>query len=441
MKIAVIGGGISGLGAAWSLAFCHDVTLFESNERLGGHAQTVTFAEGSRNVSVDVGFIVYNDNNYPNLVALFDQLDVPTKSSDMSFGVSIDEGKLEYEGSLSGFFAQPGNLFKRRYWRMLNDMFRFFSEAKTLLDDPSDNNISLGDYLDREGYSESFINDHLLPMGAAIWSSSYDDMLTFPAASFVRFFNNHALLEAGARPAWRTVTGGSREYVSRILDDFRGLLRSSAHVDRVKRKGQNLVVESNIGHDNFDAVVLACHADQSLSILGEDASIAERQILSKFRYKSNKGVLHRDSSLMPKRRSAWASWNFISDGPVAFDSPVFVTYWMNRLQGIEFPENIFVSLNSTRPIDTTSILGEFEYAHPQFDRASLVAQDALHTIQGQDGVWFCGSYCGNGFHEDGLQAGLEVAAALGAPAPWRNDIVPISPANMAVRMSPLEAVA
>ena len=441
MKIAVIGGGISGLGAAWSLSFCHDVTLFEAKERFGGHAQTVTLAVESRNVPVDVGFIVYNNNNYPNLVALFDELGVPTKSSDMSFGVSIDEGKLEYEGSFAGFFAQPSNFLKPRFWRMLSDMFRFFSEAKTLLDAPLDKNISLGEYLDREGYSKGFVNDHLLPMGAAIWSGSCDDILAFPAASFIRFFKNHALLEAGVRPAWRTVAGGSCEYVSRLLDDFRGVLRSSAHVDRVVRKGQNLVVDYHGRSDNFDAVVLACHADQSLAILGEDASIAERRILSQFNYNSNKGVLHRDPSLMPNRRRAWASWNFISDGLVAYDSPVFVTYWMNRLQNIESPDNIFMSLNPTRKIDSAAILGEFEYAHPQFDRDSLMAQDALHTIQGQDGLWFCGSYCGNGFHEDGLQAGLEVAAALGAPAPWHNDIVPISPACMAVRSPTLEAVA
>ena len=441
MRIAVIGGGISGLGAAWSLAFRHDVTLFESNERFGGHAHTVTIPNKSMNVSVDVGFIVYNDRNYPNLVALFDKLDVATKPSNMSFGVSIDQGKLEYEGSLSGLLAQPSNIVKRSYWRMLRDIFRFFSEAEYLLAETSNNDISLGHYLDREDYSESFVNNHLLPMGAAIWSSSCEDMLKFPAASFVRFFKNHALLEPGARPAWRTVAGGSRKYVERLLDDFQGTTRPGAHVDRIVRESKNIVVESNGNQDNFDAVVLACHADHSLSILGDEASIAERQILSQFTYKTNKGVLHRDSSLMPCRRSAWASWNFISDGPVAFDSPVFVTYWMNRLQSLESPEDIFVSLNPTREIDKISILGKFEYAHPQFDRTSLAAQDVLHTIQGQNRVWFCGSYCGNGFHEDGLQAGLEVAAALGSPAPWRDDIIPISPASMAVRTLPFKAVA
>ena len=230
MRIAVIGGGISGLGAAWSLAFRHDVTLFESNERFGGHAHTVTIPNKSMNVSVDVGFIVYNDRNYPNLVALFDKLDVATKPSNMSFGVSIDQGKLEYEGSLSGLLAQPSNIVKRSYWRMLRDIFRFFSEAEYLLAETSNNDISLGHYLDREDYSESFVNNHLLPMGAAIWSSSCEDMLKFPAASFVRFFKNHALLEPGARPAWRTVAGGSRKYVERLLDDFQGTTRPGAHV-------------------------------------------------------------------------------------------------------------------------------------------------------------------------------------------------------------------
>lgn len=439
MKIAVIGGGIAGLGAAWSLCRRHDVTIFEAEPRLGGHAHTVQVAAGAQVAAVDVGFIVYNEHNYPNLVSLFDLLDVATEKSDMSFGVSIDNAKLEYEGSLPGLLAQPTNLFNRRYRRMLRDIFRFFAEAEALLDRPDADDISLGDYLAREGYSDGFVYDHLLPMGAAIWSASYDEMSAFPASSFVRFFRNHALLEPGERPAWRTVTGGSHEYVTRLLDDFRGTVRTGARVDGIARNGESPVVICGGRREIFDAVVMACHADQTLAILADGATPAERHILSQFRYSANKGVLHRDPSLMPRRRRAWASWNFISDGPVAHDGAVFVTYWMNRLQNIAAPENIFVSLNPTRDIDPATVLGEFDYAHPQFDRFALAAQKSLPEIQGRDGIWFCGSYCGNGFHEDGLQAGLEVAAALGAPAPWRDNIVPISPARSAVKPPLLEA--
>ena len=357
----------------------------------------------------------------------------------MSFGVSLNSGALEYEGSPLGLLAQPTNLLRGRYRGMLRGIFRFFAEAETLLDEPEADGISLGDYLACEGYSKGFVFDHILPMGAAIWSASFEEILAFPASAFVRFFKNHALLDPGARPAWRTVSGGSRQYVDRLVEYFRGNLRTGEPVHGIERHGEKLSIGTGSIREPFDAIVLASHADQSLEILGDGATDRQRGILSAFQYRGNKGVLHRDPSLMPRRRRAWASWNYISDGPIESDSTVFVTYWMNRLQNIETPKNIFVSLNPTRDIDANSVIGEFDYMHPQFDRDAIDAQKRLHEIQGEGGVWFCGSYCGNGFHEDGLQSGLEVAAALGAPAPWREDIVPISPARSVVRPEIAEA--
>jgi predicted NAD/FAD-binding protein len=434
MKIAVIGGGISGLGCAWALSRLHSVVLYETADRLGGHAHTVTVSDSNdeAEADVDVGFIVFNETNYPNLVALFKALGVATENSDMSFSASLGDGALEYEGSLPGLAAQPSNLVKPRYWRMIVDMLRFFREAETLLSEPGAESLSLGDYLRREGYSDSFINDHLLPMGAAIWSAPLPQMLDFPAASFVRFFKNHALLEAGARPAWRTVSGGSKNYVDKLATRFRGEIRLGAPVTSVRPLGSGAEVSCGALSEQFDAVVFACHADQAMTMLPDDGASERRNLLSAFRYQPNRAILHRDPALMPRRRRAWASWNYLSTGRADEDTSVFVTYWMNRLQNIETPEDIFVTLNPDRAIDPALIVGSFDYMHPQFDREAVAAQKALHRVQGRDGYWFCGSYCGNGFHEDGLQAGLQVAAALGSPAPWHGRVVPISPAAGAV---------
>jgi uncharacterized protein len=432
MKIAVIGGGISGLGSSWALAQRHQVTLFEAADRLGGHARTVTLADGDSETDVDVGFIVFNEANYPNLVALFDALGVPTEPSDMSFSASLNDGALEYEGSLKGLAAQPANFLKPRYWRMISEVLRFFRQAEKLLEEPDAETLTLGDYLRRERYADVFIYDHLLPMGAAIWSATLPQMMDFPAVSFIRFFKNHALLEAGDRPGWRTVSGGSKTYVEKLAAGIRGKIRCGAPIIEVRRSGSGLEVCSAAGSENFDQVVFACHADQALAMLDKEATGERRNLLSAFRYQSNRAVLHRDPALMPRRRRAWASWNYLTTGRPDEDASVFVTYWMNRLQNIDAPRDIFVSLNPGRTIDPDSIVGTFDYMHPSFDSQAVAAQKDLHQIQGRAGTWFCGSYCGNGFHEDGLQAGLQVAAALGAPAPWHGDVVPISPAARAI---------
>ena len=440
MKIAIVGSGISGLGAAWALHQAHDVTVFEAAARPGGHAHSVTITADGTTLDVDTGFIVYNEANYPNLVRLFGALGVATEASDMSFGVSIDAGRHEYAGTLAGLLAQPMNLLRPGYWRMLRDIVRFFRTAEALLDEPGAETLSLRDWLVRERYSAVFSDDHLLPMGAAIWSATCDQMLEFPAAGFVRFFRNHDLLELGARPAWRTVSGGSGRYVAKIAKLLGDRLRLATPVRRLQRTAQGVTLEAGNGESaHFDAVVLAAHADQALAMLGDGATPAERSTLSAFRYQSNLAVLHRDRRLMPKRRAVWSSWNYLSDRTTAGDQAVCVSYWMNRLQNIARPVDLFVTLNPIRPIDPALELGRFDYDHPQFDTAAQAAQGRLPEIQGAGGVWFCGSYCGNGFHEDGLQAGLQVAAALGAPAPWQDDIVPISPARHSVAMPLAEA--
>ena len=429
MKIAVIGGGISGLSCAWCLSAYHEVTLFERESQFGGHAKTVFFKNENDYTPIDVGFIVYNQRNYPNLVALFNHLGVRSERSNMSFSFSNRGQDLEYEGSLHGFLTQPKNLLKKRYRRMLLDIFRFFKEAENFLDRTDDTTLSLGEYLEIEKYSDGFIYDHLLPMGASIWSAKCSDMLSFPAETFINFFKNHALLEPGARPKWRTVSGGSVNYVNNILSTFAGTPKLNCRVDSIRRDCDGLIVEADNKRTRFDTVVFACHADQALEILGEQATNTQRKILSSFRYAENIGVLHRDPALMPNRRRAWASWNFISNSGVSNANieqtkSVCVTYWMNKLQNIKSPENLFVTLNPTQLIEKNKIIDKFKYAHPQFDRKALAGQSDLPRIQGQGGLWFCGSYCGNGFHEDGLRAGLEVAEALGSPAPWFKGAIP-----------------
>ncbi len=434
MKIAVIGAGISGLGAAWALGRSHDVTLYEAANYLGGHSNTVDVPVNDRTIPVDTGFIVYNQPNYPNLVRLFEHLAVPVEKSTMSFSVSRHKGAFEYAGNIRGLLAQRSNLLRAGYWRMLRDALRFYREAPAILvDDAGQEELTLGAFLNQGGYSQAFVDDHLLPMGAAIWSASLDGMLAFPAKTFVRFFHNHGLLSYAGQPQWWTVSGGSREYVKRIVEDFSGevLLATPVH-DIERQAGEVIVRDRNAGQRRFDHLVLACHADQALALLGRGASQTERDVLGAFRYETNRAVLHCDVRLMPKRRAVWASWNCISDGAFDRRQVVSLTYWMNSLQNIDRRLPIFVSLNPHREPAQELTAAEFSYDHPQFDRAALAAQGALPDIQGVARTWFCGSYCGYGFHEDGLQAGLKVAEALGAPAPWAKEVTPISPAAGAV---------
>ena len=417
-KIAVVGTGIAGLSAAWLLSKKHDVTIYEKENRLGGHSNTVDITSEGVCIPIDTGFIVYNEPNYPNLTALFDYLNVTTSLSDMSFAVSLNRGKYEYAGNFGGLFARPLNLVSPRFWKMVTDIRRFYSGAPDLLGQSEIAHLSLGEYLDANNYSEPFVRDHLLPMGAAIWSTPLDEMRNYPLEAFLRFYVNHALLKFRKRPDWRTVVGGSRSYVERLRSNMSSTVQSGCCITSVRRTPVGAVITDQFGREEkFDGVVLATHADQALSIL-LDADHAERSLLKQFKYSKNLAVLHTDSTLMPKRRRAWSSWNFVRGRDVE-DNTVCVTYWMNRLQQLDTDINYFVTLNPSLEPHPGSIEAEFEYEHPMFNPSALSAQQKISQIQGVRNTWFCGSYFGYGFHEDALQAGLAVAEDIGGVRrPW-----------------------
>jgi predicted NAD/FAD-binding protein len=419
LKIAVVGTGISGLSAAWLLSQRHDVTVYERADRIGGHCNTILASIGERNVPVDTGFIVFNRLTYPNLTALFKHLKVPTKNANMSFAVSLDDGRFEYSGSgLSGLFGQLSNLGRPSFWLMLSDVMRFYRTAAhdpTLIDNDS---MSLGDYLTAGHYSTAFRDLHILPMASAIWSARPTEILSYPVSSFVRFYHNHGLLKLHRRPPWETVDGGSRVYVERLAQSFVDRIKLDTAVLRVQRTDNGPIVTDSKGRsERFDHVVMAAHADQTLAMLC-DPSESERELLGAFRYSRNLAVLHRDDSLMPKRRSVWSSWNYLGGGNAARDG-VCVTYWMNRLQSLETEVPLFVTLNPTRAPRTGTILHSEVYDHPIFDAKAIAAQQRLWLLQGKRRTWFCGANFGAGFHEDGLQAGLAVAEQLGGlRRPW-----------------------
>jgi predicted NAD/FAD-binding protein len=417
-SIAVIGSGISGLGAAWLLSRRHEVTLIEREPRLGGHSNTVTVAAPEGPVPIDTGFIVYNEKTYPNLIALFAHLGVATSDSNMSFAVSLEDGGYEYAGGdLAGLFGQRSNLVSLAHWQLIRDALRFFREAHALAAEAGDLNTSLGDWLAARGYSDAFVDRHILPMAAAIWSAPASTMLDFPVASFARFFSNHGLLSVSNRPQWRTVVGGSRAYVERLAGDTRARTITANPAVAVERRDDGALVRLADGEVLlFDAVVLACHADEALALLG-DADGLERRLLSSFRYSANTAVLHTDRMLMPRRRRVWSSWNVIDAGSA---DRLSVTYWMNLLQPLATARDHFVTLNPCRPVGPGCEIARFAYAHPIFDREAMAAQQALWSLQGRRRTWFAGSYFGYGFHEDGLQAGLAVAEEIsGVARPWQ----------------------
>ncbi len=419
-RIAVVGSGISGLSAAWILGQCHDVTLFERDSRAGGHSRTIDVDVGNRSsIPVDTGFIVYNEATYPNLTRLFAHLGVETKKSDMSFAVSLDDGALEYAGSedLKGLFAQRRNLFSPRFWSMLRDLFRFYREAPAHAGKLG--LATLGEFLAEHRYGRAFRDDHLLPMAAAIWSTPTPAVLDYPAEAFIRFCENHGLLKIRDRPRWRTVAGGSRAYVDAMLARFEGRTCLNRGVARIVRTGGRVLITDLEGQiETFDHVVIAAHADQALEMLG-DPSESERHLLSAFRYSRNAAVLHDDPALMPRRRQTWSSWNYLGRrSPDGQTNDLCVSYWMNRLQGIDDPRPLIVTLNPRQTPRAGSVIDSIVFDHPIFDNAALAAQKALWPLQGDRNTWYCGAYFGAGFHEDGLQAGLAVAEALGAQRPW-----------------------
>jgi predicted NAD/FAD-binding protein len=416
LKIAVIGAGVSGLSAAWLLSQRHLVTVYEAQGRLGGHTNTVLApSDAGDPVPVDTGFIVYNELNYPNLVAMFAHLGVATRASDMSFAVSLDKGGLEYGSTdLRALFAQKRNLLRPRFWSMLWDLQRFYRTAPLAADEPS---LTLGQYLTQHRYGAAFRNDHLLPQGSAIWSSDLGAIADYPMVSFVRFFANHGLLDLDvkARPQWRTVVGGSRAYIAPLTAPYADRIRLNAPVRRVLRTPDGVEVTDAMGAaGRYDHVVIAAHAPEALAMLDEP-TLAEQEVLGALRYRPNTAVLHSDTSLMPRRRAAWSAWNYVG----ASGGGGEVTYWMNRLQGLVGPRQYLVSLNPPISPKPEAVITTIAYDHPIFDHAAAAAQRRLWSLQGVRNTWFCGAYFGSGFHEDGLQAGLAVAEALGGVRrPW-----------------------
>ncbi|WAJ38662.1 FAD-dependent oxidoreductase [Pseudomonas sp. GOM7] len=412
MKIAIVGSGIAGLTCAYLLQRNHDIQVFEASDWIGGHTHTVDVEVNGRAYAIDTGFIVFNDWTYPNFIRLLNELGVAFKPTEMSFSVSDPVTGTEYNGhDLNTLFAQRSNLLSPAFWGMVRDILRFNRKA---LDDLDQGRIAadmtLGDYLTRNGYGRRFIEHYIVPMGAAIWSMSLVDMLAFPLQFFVRFFKNHGLLSVSDRPQWHVIEGGSRSYVAPLTASFAERIRLNCPVLRVERDADGVTLHNAAGSERFDKVVFACHSDQALALLAQPSQ-AERDILGALPYANNDVVLHTDTRLLPKRPLAWASWNYRLGGPS--EHPAAVTYDMNILQGIDSETTFCVSLNQTATIDPRQILGRFQYAHPQYSLAGIAAQARWQELAGAQHSYFCGAYWANGFHEDGVVSALRVARELG----------------------------
>lgn len=413
-RVAVVGAGIAGLAAARALSASARVTLFEAASWFGGHAHTVDLTLHGVTHGVDTGFLVFNEKTYPELIRLFATLGVETAPSDMSF--SVRSGDLEWSGrNLDAVFAQRANLVRPKFWRMLGEVLRFNRLATAIARDPAlpaPPEQTIGAFLDQQRFSNQFREGYLLPMIGCIWSCPTAQMLRFPMTALVRFCDNHGLLQIRDRPQWRTVRGGARNYVTRMLGAIADA-RLNTPVRRVRRLAQGGVeVGTDTGSERFDAVVMACHSDQSLALL-DDASDAERAVLAAVRYQANRAVLHTDAGVLPRRRRAWAAWNYERGSSAAHDAgSVCLHYLLNRLQPLPFETPVIVSLNPLREIAPGSVHGEFSYSHPVFDSEALRAQERLPALQGRRGTWYCGAWTRHGFHEDGLASGLAVAAQI-----------------------------
>jgi predicted NAD/FAD-binding protein len=398
----------------------HHVTLLERDERLGGHARTIDVTMGEKLVPVDTGFIVFNHRNYPNLTNLFEHLDVATETTDMSF--SVKSGGYEFAPSAGALLSDPRHIVSRRTWAILRGISRFRKQVAGHAAIPNPE-ATLIEFLHRGRYPEPFITGYLLPLAAAVWSGAGTDAASMPVGTFLHFLSNHGLFEL-ERPSWRTVSGGSREYVERIAKEI-PVVRTGVEVKAVRRVDGGVQVVTPDGVERYDEAVMATHAPQTLRLIGDGALREERDVLSAFRYAPNRAVVHRDPSVMPNRRAAWSAWNALRT-PAGSAEPISVTYWMNRLQNLDPSHDVFITLNPATEPD--SIIDDVWYSHPQFNPDTDRAQRRLPDIQGRDGIWYCGAWTGYGFHEDGLQSGLTVAAALGSPAPWHDTITPATPA-------------
>ena len=402
MKLAVIGSGISGLSAAYHFSKNHKVDLFEQDDHFGGHSLTYDIKEEDKVVPVDLGFIVFNEQTYPNLISFFRELDVPFEKSNMSFSVSVKNSNVEYGGSgLNAIFANKKNLLNLKFLKMINEIISFYKKAPSLLN----HNLSedtLGNYLEKSKLSKYFIEYHIIPMVAAIWSMPFEKAKDMPLKLFLNFFINHGLFKLKNRPQWYTVTNRSRAYVNKVLEKISGEVFKNYKVSKILRSENNVRISIGNEYLDYDHVILASHADQSLKILEEPTS-EEDKILKRFSYVSNKAYLHIDENLMPLRKSAWSSWNSITK-----DKRTCITYWLNKLQNLKTEKNYFLTLNPVEQINNNKILKKIDFTHPYFNKENVKLQKDLHKLQGKKRTWFCGSYFGYGFHEDGLKSSIEL---------------------------------
>ena len=429
-RIAVVGAGISGLASAWLLGRQHDVTLFEAGQYLGGHTNTVDVTIDGITHPVDTGFLVFNEKTYPNLIAMFALLGVDSVETEMSFAVSLENPDLEWAGSnLATVFGQKRNLVRRRFWSMLSDILRFNRESTAWLATHPDQQRSLRDFLSEGRYSSAFSDWYLLPMAAAIWSCPTGQMLDMPLATFIRFCQNHGLLQVFDRPLWRTVRGGGREYVRKIAEQLQDI-RLACPVSAVTREAAGLRVTHAGGSEHFDQVVMACHSDQSLAILGFSATDGQREVLSAIRYQPNRALLHTDRALLPRDEKLWSAWNYFAGSGEPGEQPVGVSYLINKLQPLPFKAPVVVTLNPAREPDPAKLITAFEYAHPIFDGPAIDAQRRLAAVQGENGIWLAGAWGSYGFHEDGLKSALRVVNGLGILAPWQGEVMPAAARQM-----------
>lgn len=412
-NIAIIGSGISGLTAGYLLTKRHKVTVFEAGATIGGHTATKRVTVAGREYDVDTGFIVFNDRTYPNFIKLMSRLGVPSQLTDMGFGVTQPDRRHEYSGSgLRGLFAQKRNLFRPAHWRMLREILRFNRACTRAHErDAVDPNMTLGEYLNQGQYSRFFREHYILPMVSAIWSSGLAGAADMPLLFFIRFFYNHGLLTITNQPQWYTIKGGSHSYLTPLTREFADHIYTGCPVTRVERTETGVRVSTDqFGEQSFDEVIFACHSDQALKVLA-DPTDREHQVLSAIPYQANDVVLHTDSSILPRARNAWASWNYrLSPGR---ENEAVLTYNMNMLQRLDCPQTLCVSVNATEWIDAQKILGQYCYSHPVFNRESIAAQARWSDISGVNHTHYCGAYWRNGFHEDGVVSGLRVAKALG----------------------------
>lgn len=421
MRIAIVGTGISGLTCGYYLHQEHDITLFEANDYIGGHTATVDVVSNGIEYAVDTGFIVYNDRTYPNFINLMDEVGVKGVATEMSFSVSNQANGLEYNGhTLTTLFAQKRNWFKPGFYKFIFDILRFNRLVKNhvaaLEPHQRHGEQTLGDFLRQYQFNDYFSDNYILPMGAAIWSSTLADMRAFPLDFFARFFLNHGLLDVVNRPQWYVIDGGSRAYIPAVTKGFAERIRLSSPIESVWRDVSGVQVMVNGEVEHFDQIIFACHSDQALAMLN-DATSEEQDVLSNLAYQNNQVTLHTDTSLLPKRQAAWAAWNYrLTGSDVEQSVPPTLTYNMNILQHIESKETFCVSLNSDSQIDPSKILRTFNYSHPVFSRESMMAQSKRDSINGEMNSWFCGAYWYNGFHEDGVRSALDVVKAIESQA-------------------------